>query len=480
MSSVHYRSAVELVGLIRKKELSPRELMEETLRRIEAVNPLLNAFVSLRADEAMDEARAVAEDLASGKETGPLAGIPIGVKDLEDVRGMVTSYGSVPFKNNIAQIDSTQVARLKAAGAIVVGKTNTPEFGFTGFTKNLLFGVTRNPWNTERTPGGSSGGSAAAIAGGMVPLATGSDAGGSIRIPASYSGCFGLKTSFGRIPRGPFPLLHTHPLWCPGPLTRTTEDAALYLDCAAGYHPSDPESLPSPETSFLGRLKRTPANLRIAFSPTLGYARVQREVMTLVDQAVQGFEGMGHRVELWEGVIPDVGDTWSHLFNFDLYCMLHQRLKENRKEMGKTLVKALDQVTSFSIEDQIEAQKVKTELNRIMGELFEQFDLVLTPTMPTEAFAAKGPPPGEIDGHPIPLLGAVAFTYPLNLSGHPAASVPAGLTVNGLPAGLQIIGPRHRDDLVLQTSYAFEQARPWNDYWPGMEKGNNRTIIGYT
>ena len=480
MSSIHYQSAVELAGLMRKKELSPIELMEETLRRIEAVNPALNAFVSLRADEAMDEARALAEDLVSGKEPGPLAGIPIGVKDLENVKGMVTSYGSVPFRNNVARIDSIQVARLKAAGAIVVGKTNTPEFGFTGFTKNLLFGVTRNPWNTERTPGGSSGGSAAAVAGGMVPLATGSDAGGSIRIPASYSGCFGLKTSFGRIPGGPLPLLHAHPLWCMGPLTRTVDDAAQYLDCVAGYHPSDPESLPPPETSFLGRLKNMPSNLRIAFSPTLGYARVQTEVMALVEEAVKCFEGMGHRMEPWEGALPDVGDTWANLMNFDLYCMLHQRLEDDREEMGRTLVKALDQMKSFSVEDHIEAQKARTELNRIMWSLFEQYDLLITPTMPTEAFAAKGPPPGEIDGHPIPLLGAVAFTYPFNLSGHPAASVPAGFTKSGLPAGLQIIGPQHRDDLVLQASCAYERARPWNDYWPDMEKDDDQTIIGYT
>jgi aspartyl-tRNA(Asn)/glutamyl-tRNA(Gln) amidotransferase subunit A len=466
MSSIHYTSAHQLVGLVKKKDLSPVELMEATLKRIETVNSTLNAFVSIRAEEAMEEARAMTEQIAEGRETGPLAGIPIGVKDLEDVRGMVTSFGSVPYKNNVAQGDSIQVARLKAAGAIVVGKTNTPEFGFTGFTKNLLYGVTRNPWNTERTPGGSSGGSAAAVASGMVPVATGSDAGGSIRIPASYSGCFGLKTSFGRIPRGPFPLLPAHPLWCMGPLTRTVEDAALYLDCAAGYHPSDPESLPPPEASFLRRLKSMPVTLRIAFSPTLGYARVQKEVMALVEGAVKCFEDMGHRVELWDGAIPDVGDTWSNLMNFDLYCTLHQMLEENREKMGKTLVMAMDQVKSFSLKDHIDAQKVRTELNRIMGELFGQFDLLLTPTMPTEAFAAKGPPPGEIDGHSIPLLGAVAFTYPFNLSGHPAASVPAGFTKSGLPAGMQIIGPHHHDELVLQTSYAYEQMRPWNECRP--------------
>jgi Asp-tRNA(Asn)/Glu-tRNA(Gln) amidotransferase A subunit family amidase len=461
-----YTSAQKLAKLIRLKDISPVELMEKTLQRIEAVNPVLNAFVSVRAEQAMDEAKALAERLASNEAIGPLIGIPIGVKDLEDVKGMVTSFGSVPYKNNIAQKDSIQVARLKAAGAIVVGKTNTPEFGFTGFTKNMLYGVTRNPWNTERTPGGSSGGSAAAVAGGMVPIATGSDAGGSIRIPASYSGCFGLKTSFGRIPRGPFLLLQTHPIWCMGPLTRTVKDAALYLDCVSGYHPSDPDSLPSPEYSFLQCIEDIPINLRIAFSPTLGYARVQKDVMSLVEKAVTSFEEMGHKIELWQGSLPDTGETWSRLFNCDLYCQLYHDLDKNRDEMGKTLVNSLDQIKAFSIDDSIKTQKVRTELNQIMGGLFERFDLLITPTMPTEAFAAKGPPPAEIDGHPVPLLGAVAFTYPFNLSGHPAATVPAGLTKNGLPAGLQIIGPRQRDDLVLQASHAYEQVRPWDDYWP--------------
>jgi aspartyl-tRNA(Asn)/glutamyl-tRNA(Gln) amidotransferase subunit A len=463
-----YKSAQELVRRIKSKELSPIELMELTLQRIETVNPILNAFVSVRAEEAIDEARTITEHLASGNEGGPLMGIPIGVKDLEDVKGMVTSFGSIPYKNNVAQEDSTQVARLKAAGAIVVGKTNTPEFGFTGFTKNMLHGVTRNPWNTSRTPGGSSGGSAAAVAGGMVPVATGNDAGGSIRIPASYSGCFGLKTSFGRIPRGPFSLLQTYPLWCMGPLTRTVKDAAIYLDCVSGYHSSDPASLPLPERSFLQCIEGMPMNLKIAFSPTLGYARVQKDVMSLVEKAVKDFEEMGHRIEFWHVPLPDTGETWSKLFNFELYCQLHHDLDKNRAEMGKTLVNSLDQIKSFSIEDHIKAQAVRTELNQILGALFEKFDLLITPTMPTEAFAAKGPPPADIDGHPIPLLGAVAFTYPFNLSGHPAATVPAGLTRNGLPTGLQIIGPHQRDDLVLQVSHAYEQMRPWNDHWPSI------------
>ncbi|MCJ7593981.1 MAG: amidase [Desulfobacterales bacterium] len=474
MSSLCFKSVSELAGLIRSKEVTPLELMEETVQRIEGVNPLLNALVAARLDGAMAEARQMTEDMASGKAVGSLAGIPVGVKDMEDVEGMVTSFGSVPYKDNLARRDSLHVARLKTAGAIVVGKTNTPEFGFTGFTKNLLYGVTRNPWNLECTPGGSSGGSAAAVASGMVPLATGSDAGGSIRIPASYSGCFGLKTSFGRIPVGPSPLLQIHHLWTLGPLCRSVEDAALYLDCVAGYHPCDPSSLPHPGLSYRERLQQFPKNLRVAFSPTLGYARVQKDVMARVEEAAACFEEMGHRVDLWEEQLPDVSDAWSNLMNCELYGLLQESLDRNRSQMGRTLVQSLDQARLFSLDNLVEAQKLRTHLNRVLWELFERHDLLLTPTMPTEAFAAKGPPPSEIEGHPIPLLGAVAFTYPFNLSGHPAASVPAGFSASGMPVGLQIVGPHHRDDLVLQAAYAYEQMRPWKDRQPDLTRPPRR------
>ncbi len=466
MTLEHFRSAHGIVDLIRRKQISPVAVMEETLRRIEKVNPVLNAFVALRAEEAMEEAKSIEKRIASGEDPGPLAGVPIGVKDLEDVQGLVTSFGSIPYRNNVAKQDSAQVARLKAAGAIVVGKTNTPEFGFTGFTKNLLFGVTRNPWNPERTPGGSSGGSASAVASGMVPVATGSDAGGSIRIPASYSGCFGLKPSFGRIPYGPTPLLQIYDMLTLGPLTRTAKDAALYLDCAAGSHPCDPGSLPSPEGSYVKRLEARLSKLHIAFSPTLGYAKVQKEVMERVEKAVKVFEEAGHEVELWSGSLPDVSRAWTTFTNCELYGMLHRSIVRNRSEMGKTLVETVEQVESLPFMDLIEAQRARTELNRALWKLFEAFDLLMTPGMPTEAFAAKGPPPSEIDGQPIPLLGVTPFTYPFNLSGHPAASVCAGLTDHRLPVGLQIVGPRYRDDRVLQAAYEYEQMRPWNDGWP--------------
>jgi len=466
MTSLHFKSARELVQLIRAKQLSPVELMEETLKRIETTNPSINAFVAVRAEQAMAEAKLTAERIASGKDPGPLAGIPVGVKDTEDVAGLVTSFGSIPYKDNLARQDSVQVARLKTAGAIVVGKTNTPEFAFTGFTKNRLFGVTRNPWNKERTPGGSSGGSAAAVASGMVPLASGSDAGGSIRIPACYSGCFGIKTSKGRIPLGPMKLLYMSGVWTFGPLSRNVYDAALYLDCVSGYHPSDPGSLPPPGVSYIKYLNEIPSGLRLGFSPTLGYALVQKDVMILAEQAVKAFEDMGHTVEFWEGAVPEVSQAWADLTACDIYAQVHQDLEKIRSEMGRALVMALDHAKGLSVNDHINIQKARMSLNRALEKFFDRFDLMLTPTMPTEAFAAKGPPPKEINGHPIPLLLAVAFTYPFNLSGHPAATVRTGLTKTGLPAGLQIIGPRHRDDLVLQAAHAFEQVCPWNDHWP--------------
>ena len=469
MTSSGYQSAWELKASIAKGELSPLELMRDTLDRIERIDARLNAFVALRPEAALAEARAMTERLAAGETIGPLAGLPIGVKDLEDTAGMVTSFGSVPFKDNVASGDSIQVARLKAAGAIVVGKTNTPEFGFTGFTKNRLHGVTRNPWNLERTPGGSSGGSAAAVAGGLVPLCTGSDAGGSIRIPASYSGCFGFKPSLGRIPVGPSPFISYSGMIVAGPLTRTVRDAALYLDCTAGDHPADPHSLPTPRHSYLAGLDALPDRLKIAFSPDLGYARVQKEVAVRVEQAVRAFEEMGHTVDVWTGSLPDMGNVWTPLICTDIFAQLGDVLERYQDQLGRTLAATVEKTRGLTVVELTAIQKERAMLNRILETLFDEFDLLLTPTMPTEAFAAEGPPPAEIDGQPIPLLGAVAFTYPFNLSGNPAASVPAGFTPGGLPVGLQIIGPRLRDDRVLAAARAYEKVRPWNDLWPGME-----------
>ena len=452
---------------MRRRELSPTELVRASLEAIAATNGSVNAFVALREREALADAAALERRLAAGEDVGPLAGLPLGVKDLEDVAGLPTTFGSVPFRDYRPPRDSTQVERLEAAGAIVVGKTNTPEFGYTGLTKNLIFGVTRNPWNLERTPGGSSGGSGAAIAAGMVPLATGSDGGGSVRIPACYVGAFGIKPSFGRIPMGPKTMLPWVDTVCYGPITRTVRDAALYLDAVVGADAGDPDSLPHPGYSYAARLPELPSRLRIAVSKTLGYGLVQRDVWREVERAIGAFRDMGHEVELIDDALPDLGIEWGLLCCAESYGQLAPMLDTHRDQWGRAFLRGLERGKAVDWAFVGEAQRKRAELHRRIADIFSRYALLLTPTLPTEAFAAAGPFPREIDGHRIPTeLGAVAFTYPFNFSGNPAATVRAGFTDAGLPAGLQIVGPQHRDDLVLQAAYAYEEARPWNHHWP--------------
>ncbi|MFZ0888424.1 MAG: amidase [Candidatus Binataceae bacterium] len=469
MAKLHFESAFELASMIRRRELKPSELMAATLERIERLNPRLNALCALGADDAMAQARALDEKIARREELSPLAGLPLGVKDLEDAARLPTTFGSAPFKNHMPAADSVQVARLKAAGAIVVGKTNAPEFGYTGFTKNRLFGATRNPWNTERTPGGSSGGSAAAIAGGVLPLASGSDGGGSIRGPACYVGCFGLKPTFGRIPHDPMLDMQS---WDDtsvlGPLTRTVRDAALYMDAVVGYHPADPDSLPHPGISYLATLERLPNKLRIAFHPDMGQI-VQRDVAREVEKAAGAFRDLGYEITTLRDAVPDASDAWLRLGATQNLARLYEYFQNerDRAEFGRAFASGAEAAARITWKHYGAAYRKRTELNRWVQGVFERFDLLLTPTMPTEAFAAKGPPPAEIDGKPLTnLMGSTPFTFPFNLSGHPAATVRAGFTDSGMPAGLQIVAERYREDLVLQAAYAYERARPWNDKWP--------------
>jgi aspartyl-tRNA(Asn)/glutamyl-tRNA(Gln) amidotransferase subunit A len=462
--------AYVLSRAVRRRERSPVELVRASLARIEALNPSLNAFVALRAEAALAEAAALERRIAAGEDVGPLAGLPVGVKDLEDVADMPTTFGSIPFKSWRPRGDSVQVARLRRAGAIVLGKTNTPEFGYTGLTKNLLFGVSRNPWNLERTPGGSSGGSAAAIASGMVPLVTASDGGGSVRIPACYVGAFGLKPSFGRVPVGarePGNMLPWVDTVCYGPLTRSVRDAALFLDVVAGPDPSDPDSLPPPGISYEATLERFPARLKIGVSKTLGYALVQDDVWREVESAIGVFRDLGHEVEMIDDALPDLGVEWALVCSAESYALLGPEIEAHRHEWGRAFLEGLERGRDITPEFMGRAQRKRALLNEALARIFERYALLLTPTLPTDAFAAAGPFPSAINGQPIPTaLGAVAFTYPFNFSGHPAGTVRAGFSDAGLPVGLQIVAPRHQDHLVLQAAYAYEQAAPWSDRWP--------------
>lgn len=464
ISDLHFAPAHVLAGMLRTRELSPRELMQATLDRIDSVNPTLNAMAArFPADVLLANAGRIGDRMVRGDDVGPLAGLPLGVKDLEDAVGLPTTMGSLLYEHRMALRDSVQVARLKRAGAIVVGKTNTPEFGYTAFTSNRLFGTTRSPWRPDLTPGGSSGGSSAAIAGGMLPLATASDGGGSIRIPASFTNLFGLKPSNGRIPWGPESMLRISANVVSGPLTRCVRDAALWLDVTVGPDASDPYALPHPGYSYLERIEHPPCDLRIAYNPTLGYATLAAAVRDQVDAALQTLSHCGHSVELLEDAIPDVVFHWLSLMSSEEHAIHGQAIAGREHLLDPGFLPGLALAQEFTAATLAEIQRCRTTLVRYLDDLFARFDLLATPTVASLPFAAEGPLPFEVDGVPVTSPGgALAFTYPFNFSAHPAVSLPAGFTDDDLPVGLQLVAPRLHDDLLLRVSLQYEEERPWN------------------
>ena len=462
-TDLNFASIRQLAALVREKRISPLELMDHTLARVEALNPRLNALVQIDAEAARAEATAQTARLAAGEDLGPLGGVPAGIKDLENARGFITTQGSPLHAHDApADFDDVHIERLKAAGAIVVGKTNTPEFGLVPYTDNEVFGVTRNPWNLERTPGGSSGGSAAALASGMLALATASDGGGSIRIPACYTGLYGLKPSFGRVPIAP----RRHDAWMDtsvfGPLTRTVADAALLMDVMSGPDDRDRNTLPAESRSYGERLAEPLPRLRIAFNRTLGVTRLQTDVEREVEAAAAVFRELGHEVEENQDAIPETGRFWNDVNSWNNVATHWHDYTTRHDEYGEMVVQMLDHGLGLDAERMGTFLELRQTITAWTAQLFGDYDLLLTPTLPTEAFAAAGPIPRTLYGEKF---AAIALTYPFNFSGHPAASVPAGLTDAGLPCGLQIVGPRFRDDLVLRASLAYEEARPW-DRWP--------------
>jgi aspartyl-tRNA(Asn)/glutamyl-tRNA(Gln) amidotransferase subunit A len=458
---------VELCDTLRARRASPVELMRAVLARIEETNGDLNAICSQRdPDACLADARTAEARILRG-ESRPLDGIPLGVKELEHAAGLPATEASPLFANRVATEDSVQVARLKAAGAIVVGKTNAPEFGAPAYTKNRVYGVTRSPWDLALSPGGSSGGSSAAMAAAVLPLVTASDGGGSIRIPASFTGCFGLKTSYGRIPREPEELWEYGATAVYGPLTKTVADAALFLDQVAGFSPLDPYSLPRPGHSYTARVAEPlPSGLRIGFSPDLGYAVVQSDVAEVVEDAVGVLARLGHRVARIDGGPPELGRSWGLLGAFLLGARLHEHLEGREELVGRGLLAGFRTTAQMSQEQWAALGKLRAELNAWCADAFERYDLLVTPTVPFDPYPAPGPYPTETEGRQQPWSNVGSFTIPFNLSWHPAATVRAGLSRRGLPVGMQIVAQRQRDDLVLQTARAFERERPWHPRWP--------------
>ncbi len=455
-----WRSATELAALIRRRAVSPVEVVDAVLARIERVNPRLNAYVTVTAEAARRAAKTAERAvMRRGARLGPLHGVPFSVKDLVTTAGVRTTSGTPLFADTVPDADAPMVARLKAAGAILVGKTNTPTLGWLGATHNLLFGATRNPWDPERTPGGSSGGASAAVAAGLAPLAVGTDGGGSIRIPAALTGIVGHKPSFGRIPVAPpsaaWSLSHI------GPMTRTVADAALALTVCAGPDDRDPGSLPPDATHYGRRLRAGVKGLRVAYAEQLGFVdALDPEVAAVTATAARAFRELGCRVDTVALDWPPIGEAWAAIFVGGIAVRLAPHL-DRRDAIEPGLH---DLVTAML--RQPPTAYVQAWFDRLAWTprplaLFERYDLLLTPTTPCAAFPVGLEHPPTIAGKPVARYTWVPYTFPFNLTGQPACSVPAGFTRAGLPVGLQIVGRRFDDATVLRAAAAFERARPW-------------------
>ena len=449
-------SAVEIVEKLRSGELKPAEVLEECLRKIEELNPKINAFITMN-EKAMEEAKAA--DVNS-----PLAGLPVAIKDNVETKGIRTTYCSKLYENYVPEEDAVLVERLKKAGAVIVGKTNMPEFGLIAYTDNPLFGPTRNPWDLSRTVGGSSGGSAAAVAAGMVPVASGNDGGGSIRIPASFCGLYGLKPSYGRVPCYPslpmFVGLHSE-----GFLTRYVEDTALMLDLVKGRDSRDMHSLPDDGVSYLEAIQDVPDGVKIAFSPDLGYAVVDPEVEEIVREAAFKLEKFGE-VEEVKISAPSLEADLVTKVVLEVVTFVGDRMEEWEKVAFPPYLGFMTLAQSLSFREYIKIEEKKMELWRSLRKVFDEYDFLVTPTVAVKPFELGNIGPSEIAGKPATPIGWMPFTYPFNFTGQPAASIPAGFSKDGLPVGMQIVG-RHYDDVgVLRISKAFQDISPWQDRAP--------------
>ncbi len=453
-------TAIEIAAAVRSGEVTAVEVLDGCLAAIDA-SPL-NAFAVVDADLARRAAEDVDRAVARGEDPGPFAGVPFGVKDLFDCAGLPTSKGSLLFKGAPpATADSVDVARLRAAGAVPVGKTTAPEFGSVCFTSTRAWGTTRNPWDPTRTPGGSSGGSAAAVAGGVVPMATASDGGGSTRIPASFCGLVGLKPSYGRIP---YPGNGASQTSCKGILVGTVRESARHLDVTAGPDDRDRTSLPLPGVRYEDAIEALPvAGLRAAWSPDLGYAVVEPEVAAIAEAAAADLVRAA-RLRLVDVPIalPDPIRVWLSQGVLDLYMDLEPGMWPERADelegINRASLELCDQATPARI---ARIWQRRMELERAVAAIHDEVDVLLTPTTAVPAFAAEGPMPTEIAGREVFPAMVVPFTMVANLCWNPAVSVPAGTTAAGLPVGLQIQGRRHADEVVLRMARLFEQARPW-------------------
>jgi len=456
-------TAVELLAGYREGAFSPVEATSAALDRIRSLDPRVNAFCLVDDDGALAAARASEQRWRSGEPRGELDGVPASVKDLLVTAGWPTRRGSRTTDPHApADVDAPSVARLREANAVLLGKTTTPEFGWKGVTDSPLTGVTRNPWDHSRTSGGSSGGSAVAVALGMGALSLGTDGGGSVRIPAAFSGITGLKPTYGRVPLHPASPFGT--LSHVGPMARTAADTALLLDVVSGADPRDAWAL-APARPAGPQLVEGVTGARIAFSPALGHADVHPEVAAAVAAAVEVFGGLGAAVELAEPGFDDPIEAFELLWFAGAAAVVGPLLADHRADVDPGLVAAAELGAGTSAVEYLAAMAVRNDLGARMGAFHQRYDLLLTPALPIPAFEAGRDAP---QGWPTQRWTSwTPFTYPFNMTQQPAAVVPCGSTADGLPIGLQIVGPRHGDAAVLAAAHAFQQVTAHHRALPG-------------
>lgn len=469
------KDATTLAALVRCGEVSARELTQAAINRLEQREPYIQAFCTATPELALAQADAVDAKRSDGHVLGPLAGVPLAVKDLISTAGVRTTSGSAAYKDFIPEDDDICVERLLAADAILLGKTTAPEFGYSGVGHNPLFPSPRNPWDLSKTPGGSSAGSGAALAARLCPIALGSDGGGSVRIPAAHCGVYGLKASMGRVPLWPGCRDERYPgvsswesLEHVGPMTRTVRDAALMMSVIAGPDMRDRHSIPSADVDWLAALEKPLSGLRIAFSADFGYIAVDPEVRQVTTEAARRFarESGAELDEVDPGIADEVASFAALVaFESDLSGM-----RKMQAELGPKMSPHLSAMLQheWRAETFTDANTTRKKVSNQLWRFMQRYDLLLTPTLAVPPFPLNMQGPEMIDGRMVRSDHWLSFCFPFNFTGQPAASVPAGFTASGLPIGLQIVG-RHLDDgLVLAASAAFERIQPWNHLYPAL------------
>jgi len=464
-----YLSAYEMSDKIKTQELTSLEITEAIIERINRINDKINAYCTPTFDIARDMAKKADEAVKKGEKLALLHGIPTSIKDLILTKGIRTTLGCVIYENNIPDQDAIVVERLKNAGIVLLGKTNTPAFGHQAVTDNPIFGKTKNPWNLERTSGGSSGGAAAAVASGLGPLALGSDGGGSIRIPSCFCGVYGLKPSFGRIPRYPLTGINFATLSHYGPIVRYVKDAALMLDVMAGPFEGDRLSLPKSDIVYSDTVDIRPKNLKIGYTFDLGFIKaVDPEVQEVVLKSLKRFEEFNWEVEEIKMELKKPERTFSILATSGLGHDLEPYLEEWQDKMTPNLVRMVQAGISYSALDIERAMYQRELIYEEISKVFKKYDLIITPSTAVYPFELGKMFPSKIAGKRASVVAWMAFTYPFNMTWNPAASIPCGWSSEGTPIGMQIVGKRFDEQTVLQVSKAFEELQPWQDKKPNL------------